>query len=357
MAAMKTGIVAPSLAVTVTVIVAAACGDDAVTPPDAPRADAPMPDGNPLTPDTLQETGLCSDPGCTTLSAGVHAYTPRFELWSDTATKRRWMQLPPGTTIDTSNMDRWVFPVGAKFWKEFTRDGVRVETRYMVKLREDDEAQNAWFFITFVWNAAQDQATPETQGVEDANGTAHDVPRRAECRECHESVRPTRVLGFDAIQLDFAAAAGELDLDDLVAMGALSAPPAGGASPHFPLPGSDVDRAALGYLHANCGSCHNPTSDQYTVAPLDLRLEVGKLGALADTPAYQSAVDVDASIPYNEGGVTLTKIITPGLPDESALIARMSSMLELRRMPKLGSEVTDPAGQATLRAWIESLAP
>ena len=44
----------------------------------------------------------------------------------DRAAKRRWIQLPEGATIDTSDMDYWQFPVGTKLWKEFVRDGVRV---------------------------------------------------------------------------------------------------------------------------------------------------------------------------------------------------------------------------------------
>src|SRR5262245_30688341 len=84
-------------------------------------------------PEHLSETGLFADVARESLAPDIIAYAPRFQLWSDGADKRRWLWLPPGARIDTSDMDSWVFPVGTKFWKEFTRDGVRVETRLLEK--------------------------------------------------------------------------------------------------------------------------------------------------------------------------------------------------------------------------------
>ena len=40
--------------------------------------------------------------------------SPRYPLWSDGAEKQRYLSLPPGTQIDTSNMDDWKFPVGTR---------------------------------------------------------------------------------------------------------------------------------------------------------------------------------------------------------------------------------------------------
>src|SRR5689334_5765253 len=95
------------------VLALVACGDNHKAPDAAAdTAVDMMPDGNPLEPATLAGTGLCLDPGCTQISPDVHEYAPHFVLWADTATKRRWMYLPPGTTIDTSDMNHWKFPVG-----------------------------------------------------------------------------------------------------------------------------------------------------------------------------------------------------------------------------------------------------
>ena len=351
----------------VTMVAACGGGDDAATPDalegapdgapgmDAPAVDAPL-DGS-TQPMTLADTGLCSDPGCLTINPGISTYTPHYALWSDGATKQRWMALPPGTQIDTSNMDLWKFPVGTKFWKAFTRDGIRVETRYMTKVLADDTAPGAWTYMTFAWNAAQDAATPVTMGVMNANGTQHDIPSRGNCRECHDSLAPSRILGFGAIQLDLQGAAGDLDLDDLIAQNLLTVPPSAAATPgapHFPLPGNATDQATLGYFHANCGHCHNPTSGYFGHTPLDLRLRTTQLGTVAETSAYRTTVGV-MGLSYTDNGTAYPTIIVPGMPDQSALIVRMNSLVPERRMPLRGSEVVDPAGQATIRAWIDQV--
>src|SRR6185436_16445592 len=84
-------------------------------------------------PARLSETGLFRAEGVEALAAGVRAYRPQFALWSDGADKRRWVLLPVDSRIDTADPDDWSFPVGTKFWKEFTRDGVRVETRLLTR--------------------------------------------------------------------------------------------------------------------------------------------------------------------------------------------------------------------------------
>jgi hypothetical protein len=342
----------------IAILVLAACGDNLrlatdAGPGDGP-GDSPMVDANPL--DTLDGTGLCLDAGCTQISPDVHEYAPRFVLWADTATKRRWMQLPPGTQIDTTDMNRWVFPVGTKFWKEFTRDGTRVETRFITKRLADDDAPGAWFFITYKWNAPQDATTAVINGEQNVNGTMHDIPSRAGCRECHESLRPSRVLGFQAIQLDYSAPNGLLDLNDLIAQSLLTTNPGGGAT-HFPLPGNAVDQAALGYMHANCGHCHNPQSPVHDMTPVELLLDITKLATVTGTPTYTTSVDVDAAIPFTDppGGMTFTKIIISADPAGSGLFQRMKTTTATRHMPRLGTEITDPDGLAAVQAWINTL--
>src|SRR5688572_2248112 len=69
-------------------------------------------------PSLLSETGLyLSD--MTTLGPGVRPFEPGHELWSDAAEKKRWIALPEGEAIDTSDMDYWDYPIGTRLWKEF----------------------------------------------------------------------------------------------------------------------------------------------------------------------------------------------------------------------------------------------
>jgi len=341
----------------------AACGTHSHSSPSPDAADIDAtPDANPLEPSTLAGTGLCIDDACAQISPDVTPYTPRWALWADGATKRRWMYLPPDTQIDTSDMDHWNFPVGTKFWKEFTapdasNNPVRVETRYIAKVGAGDTVQD-WFYISYQWNATEDGTMGVTTGVTDANGTQHDIPSRSNCKSCHEGVQPTRILGFGALQLDYTdSTAGEVDLAGAIANNWLSVAPAGTTTPYFPLPtdGTTDAQEALGYLHANCGQCHNPTSDTYKsmAIPLQLRLTVATLGAVADTPTYQTAIGIAATMPA--GG--LTDIVAPGMPDQSLLIYRFESTNMAVRMPPIMVKNADPTGDATLRTWITNLPP
>jgi hypothetical protein len=337
----------------------AACGDDAAAPDagpdpiDAPATPdaAPGPDANLEMPATLTETGLCVDAACTAISADVHEFRPRYGLWTDGAAKRRWIQLPEGATIDTSDMDYWEFPVGTKLWKEFVRDDVRVETRL---LQKNGPEPDDWYMVAFAWNEAQTEAVAEPFGASNVLGTEHDIPGRSDCRKCHDRLQ-SRVLGFGALQLDEATDDGLYDLADLIADGALSDPPAAPtADTHaFPLPGDATAQAALGYLHANCGSCHNPTTDIASGPTIDLRLRVGLLATVEVTPTYTTTVDVEPALAL----AGATALIEPGAPSTSAIFMRMESDNDAQKMPPIGRELPDGTGLAALSAWITSLQP
>ena len=343
-------------------LVAACGGDDESVPVDAPVAidTAPLPidasvDAAPFVePTRLSQTGLYSDIGTKTIAADVHEFLPRWQLWSDEALKRRWIWLPPGATIDTSNMDNWKFPVGTKVWKEFAR-GTRIETRYLEKIGPGDEWITDWYAVSFQWDAGETDATAVPAGVVDDPGH-NDIPGRSDCRKCHVNTRVASVvIGFSALQLDTPTAAGLWNLTQLVAENRLSAPPtaSGGAgTPFFPLPAGDAARDANGYLHANCGNCHNAGSDVALITPVKLRLAVGDLAAWNTTDPWETTVDVTAT--FGVPGATV--VVEPGVPAQSALYYRLTTTSG-QRMPPVGREVVDPTGTETVRAWIAALPP
>jgi mono/diheme cytochrome c family protein len=290
----------------------------------------------------LSETGLYSNTRAGTLAPGVEPFEPRFALWSDGAVKRRWISLPANSKIDSSNMDAWKVPVGTKLWKEFSRDGVRVETRIVERT-----TASGWLLVAFQWKADQSDAVAVPGGVQNASGTPHDIPSATQCKSCHTGA-PDEVLGFSAIQL--AGATGPLDLSVLAARGTLSQPP---ATP-LVVPGDPVAIEALGYLHANCGQCHNPASGVFFTLNLDLRLRSDSLATVQDTPAWKSAVG-QPSLVGGSGGLAFR--IAPGDPEHSAVVYRMGLRGLLSQMPPLATETVDATGLAAVRAWIDSLGP
>jgi hypothetical protein len=336
-------------------LVLTACGGGDAKP-DAPSGEEavdPCAGGDPLKPKTLACTGLCANAECTEISPDAVEYAPHFELWSDGATKKRWISLPPGTQIDTSDMDYWNFPVGTKLWKEFTRDGTRVETRYITKLLPTDTDLGSWHMVSYQWTSPTETMLVDVGGVVDANGTPHNIPSREDCRTCHDSLQ-SRALGFGAIQLDFNS--DKLDLEDLITQGKLTAPPTTGtAGARFALPGSPTVQSALGYMHANCGHCHNPTSVNFADTPTNMRLLVGTLGSETTTPPYTTLVDKTGKTYTHDDGMVYSLLIDSGNADNSILIRRMQSTNDQKHMPNKGSEVIDDPALTMLTTWINGL--
>lgn len=312
-------------------------------------AGAPAPAPQPVAPATepvavsalLSETGLYADMGTRTLASGVMSFSPRFELFSDGATKQRYISLPAGTQIDTTDMDDWRYPVGTKSWKEFARDGVLLETRLLVK------TDSGWHAMAYLWRPDGTDADAVPEGVVDAYGTPHDVPKASACNRCHAG-RPDQLLGFSAIQL--AHAGQGATLSGLAAEGRLST----AAPTELPVPGDAVAQAALGGLHVNCGPCHNPASERTydRTQGLDLRLTVDGLASVEDTPAYLTMVHEPLATPYEP----YVNRVVPGQPEASAILDRMQQVRgSPSAMPPLGVEELDDQLLDTLRTWVNGL--
>ena len=121
------------------------------------------------------------------------------------------------------------------------------------------------------------------------NGYA--IPSRADCLACHEGA-PVPILGYSAVQL-------EARID----------------------PG-------LGYLHGNCGHCHN---DSGPLANVDLSL------AQRSSDPQRSAARTQASV--SARGPEL-------------LARKMRSPNPLTRMPPLGVTRIDESGIALVERWM-----
>jgi hypothetical protein len=285
-----------------------------------------------------------------TLADGVHPYKPSFQLWSDAAEKKRWISLPAGTQIDTTDMDFWEFPPGTKLWKEFVRDGVRVETRLIQK-----QPSGSWYAVGYQWRSDQKEADAVPNGVQNASSTPHDIPNGDDCMKCH-SQQPDKVLGFSAIQLSHepvdAADPLEWTLSTLMADGLLTAPPA----QVFSVPGTQAEKDFFGYLHANCGHCHNPTGSGNSQTGLDMWLKVADLaGPVTEFSVYKALYDVD--IVWLDGAHPAgTKRVVPGNFADSAVYQRLMTKGEEWSMPPLGTEDVDQSAKQIFETWIGSLA-
>jgi hypothetical protein len=294
-------------------------------------------------PARLSETGLFADVETQQLGPRVFPYAPAFALWSDGAAKRRWIHVPSGERVDTSTADDWRFPTGTKLWKEFTRDGVRVETRL---LQKTGTGERDWVAVAYVWRPDQRDAERAPYGAINALGTAHDVPAAGECWACHAG-RRSRALGFSAIQLGATTPGGERGLNEDAETALLSR----ALPPPFQLPGTLVEGAALGYLHANCSHCHNQSGAAAASGKcldpndrldfdLDFSLNSDELTSTSNTATYRTALD---------------RVIEPGKPGDSKLLELVEARGAFEQMPPLATERVDADAVHLLREWIAGL--
>jgi hypothetical protein len=288
-------------------------------------------------PTLLSETGLYADFAARELGPDVLAYTVQFELWADGSTKRRFLWLPPGSRIDVSNPDAWIFPVGTRAWKEFLVDGTPVETRYLEKV--DSER---WQSVAYLWRSDASDADAVPEGAADARGTAHDVPDVAACIDCHQG-SADHLLGIAAIQLETGAS-------DALSRRLAESGRLDGVLPEIAIPGDELTRAALGYLHANCGHCHSARHPIARRRELRLTLPVG----LSD-PLRAPAVLTGAGATMSHVFEGTTIAIVPGDPRASQIWRRMQRRGDEWAMPPRGTEVADEIGAGVVGAWIARL--
>jgi hypothetical protein len=310
-------------------------------------------------PQRLADTGLYSSIESHQIAVDVLPFTPQYPLWTDGASKRRWIHLPANASIDGSNVDAWDFPIGTKVWKEFSFGGRRVETRYIERA-----ADGRWIFAAYQWSADEREAQlAPARGAravcETIAGARHDIPAVQDCGACHEA-GPSRVLGFSALQLSNdrdplaphaeGRQANEIDLRSLIARGSLRNAPADW-SEHPPriVAGSAKERAALGYLHANCGMCHNSGG---ALAGLALDLDLSY--SLRDgerTPGAELTTFARESN-YRLPGESESLRVDPGHPEHSVLYRRMATRFPAMQMPPLGTHAVDADALALIAEWI-----
>jgi hypothetical protein len=312
------------------------------TPPIA-VADAAAPDAGERRRDHLSETGLFTDIATKALAPDVVPFEPEFVLWSDGAIKKRWVRIPPGATIDTTDPDRWKLPVGTQLFKEFSRDGKRLETRLVERIAATGDDDADYFLGAFLWRDDESDADFVREGASNVRGTTHDVPSAAQCWSCHIG-EPGHALGFSAFQLSHTRPGmnlGELRKRGIVPESLVDRPAAG----------DTTTRAAIGWLHANCGHCHNEKGAAWPDTDMSLRLPYGYADPRTTT-LYTSTVGARVRSFVGNG---FTFRIAAGDPDASAVAHRLASRERATAMPPLATEIVDPEGTSRVRAWIATL--
>jgi uncharacterized repeat protein (TIGR03806 family) len=316
--------------------------------------------------DLLSSYRFFTDGSSQTPNEGVLPYDLNTPLFSDYASKHRFVFLPPGTTAAYDEFDSFEFPVGTVVIKTFAyfsdmRDpsqGERLlETRLIV--RRDD----GWYPITYLWNDEETEARRRSIGRRipvtwidldgETRSISYQVPNTNQCHECHDT-HPDRLglLGPNARNLnkDYPYPGGtENQLDHWTAIGVLTGAPPSSEAPRAavfddPETGSVEERART-YLDVNCGNCHSET------------------GLARTTGLYLTIDEMDPMrlgickrpVAAGQGSGDRLYDIVPGKPDESILVFRMESTEAGIAMPELGRQTVHEEGVAVIREWISEL--
>lgn len=342
-------------------------------------------------PKKLSETGLFASTKDLTPAAGLIPYSVNAQLWSDGASKERFLAIPGDGKIEFETVTYpqpapgsepgWRFPDGTVMVKtffldrEFTPGGSgtpwrrrRLETRLLHVERvhgTEEVGDQVWRGYTYVWNDEQTDAV-----LCDKNGLDREFdvlnaelslekqkwhfPSRTECTVCH-TVTAKYTLGVNTAQLnklhDYGAGSSKDGKENQLAVfdklglftKPLPKPPAempklaDYQDEHEPL-----DRRARAYLQSNCSHCHRKWGGGNAEFQLLHTLKLPDTGAV-DTIPGQGTFDLKDP-----------RILTPGEPDRSLVLYRMQK-LGLGRMPHIASNVVDAEGTKLIREWIESL--
>ena len=310
-----------------------------VAPPPPPPEDGPPLVDHPTDPMPrwLSRTGFFPAFPARTPHPRAIPYTPTFPLWSDGTDKQRFLLLPAGTSVETSDPEHWLFPEGTLLVKHF---GYELEAggRREIETRVLQKGPEGWRYGTYVWNAAQTEAELSdgrrvSVAVTDVRGAVpqsftYEVPGTSQCRACHAR-QDDAVIGFEALQLPGPV------LRALEDDGVLGTPQ---KAAWQSVAGATWSEASVrGYLHANCAHCH---SDE------------GGLSATLGFSLDHRETDSVIGLPSRRGRGPL---VDPGNPAGSALLLMLAGSPELPRMPPLGPQIVDLSAVSQVSEWIRAL--
>ena len=319
--------------------------------------------GNPggKIPTKLSLTGLFSNTAKLSPNPGLIAYDVNVPLWSDGATKARWIGIPDKTQITVKPDGTLLLPVGSVIVKQFNLDtGAKTPTRVSTRVLVHEK--QGWSGYTYRWNTAQTDADLAYDGgtqvykVKDSSAQGGfrnqtwSFPASSDCMSCHTDAGHY-ALSIRANQLNRTIAYSKVEDNQLRAWNniGLFNPPLIESKIHE-LPAHEnpygktgtIEHRARSYLDVNCAICHAPSGP----APggMDMRSQTKFL----DMNLF--------GVKPSEGtlGLTTPQRIFPGKKASSVLWERMRR-LDGFRMPEIGSALVDKKGVQLIGTWIDSL--
>ncbi|MEQ5836732.1 SO2930 family diheme c-type cytochrome [Marinobacter sp. NFXS9] len=306
-------------------------------------------------------------------------------LFSDYASKYRFVFVPDGEAAAYTEHEVFDFPVGTVLVKTFSmpadtafrgydaeaQDERLIETRLLI------HREKGWVGLPYVWNDDFSDAELQIAGGVVPVTTVHNgvqldidyrVPDKNQCKQCHQykasgsDVSAISPIGPKARllnrSLDYASGS-ENELSHWISKGILTGVPSdlntiqtvpsyhdSDASLLAGKSDAELTELATGYLDINCSHCHRPEG---SASNTGLYMEFWR--DIQDEPIHrglckQPTTYALSGLPYD---------IVPGDIENSILRYRMASTKPGDIMPELGRSVVHDEGLALVSAWIKSL--
>ncbi len=316
-------------------------------------------------PRLLRQTGLFESLAPLTPKPGLIPYSVIAPLWSDGASKQRYLAIPhrPDAKYPIGMGARgWTFPDETVLVKSFALD---VDTsagpaRRWIETRLLTRQQGEWIGYSYVWNDAQTEAMLVEAAGMDRELVIHDpdaasstraltwhVPGRAECMVCH-SRAANYVLGLTDSQMNRDHDYGGVVDNQLRTLEHLELLKLGKPLEQYeklvdPLdPHADLEARARSYLHANCSQCHVSAGGGNAQIELEFSTPRDKTKLFDEAPVHHKFELPDA------------KLIAPGAPERSVLLERMARRGP-GQMPPLATTMVDREAVKLISDWIRQL--
>jgi uncharacterized repeat protein (TIGR03806 family) len=320
-------------------------------------------------PKLLSQTGVFSNTPNMTPIANLVPFAPNSQLYSDNATKARWISLPANTKVKWDAKENWIYPQGTVVVKNFDlptnannpATKRRLETRLLVV-----KADGKVYGVTYRWRADNSDADLLTTGAQqsvtitNADGTTTNqtwtFPSPTECMDCHNA-QSAQILGLSTRQLNgnytYPNGVTENQLVNWNNRNLFTPAFTNSQVPGFDKMVALNDTGALlearvkSYLDANCAHCHGTgAGGSQWDARFNTPLSQMKIVNLATTGIRDYMADY---------GIANAKVVAAGAPQQSVLYIRDKSVNPNDRMPPIGRALEHKEYIAVLDQWITSL--
>ena len=295
---------------------------------------------------------------------GVLPYSPISSLFTDYASKKRFVWMPKNTKATYNGAGEILeLPVGSAIIKTFYYDNVQpnnttkiIETRIMIK------KATGWIFAEYVWNEEQTDAFLDMNGSTTTidwikNGEPisinYRVPAEAECFICHKENNVAVPIGIkpQSLNATYTYASGSMNqLQKWINVGYLenNLPSNINTVVDYSDTSQNLELRVRSYLDINCAHCHRSNS-HCDYRPM--RFAFDESADLVNMGVCVNTQDM-AGFPS-----ALGRIVTPGNINRSMLYHRLSSTDPAVMMPLVGRTLVHEEGLALIEAWINSLGP